>query len=148
MPYYNQQFPGYQPGYQPIGQAMPDQLAQFRQPYQFQPMQQPHNVQPQIQPDPMIWVQGEAGAKAYMVAAGASVVLWDSEDPVIYIKSADQTGMPYMRTFEYVERNAAPRNVSPVNTNQFVTREEFNALAARINQMMPQTGGTEVINAE
>ena len=141
----------YQPMYgQGYGQPMQDQLAQLRQPYQpmqMQPMMQP---QQQAQPDNgMIWVQGEAGAKAYMVAPGNSVVLWDSEDHVIYIKSADAAGMPGMRVFEYVERTAAPRNVSAGNANQYVTRTEFEDFVARINQMMqPMTGGGEVNNAE
>ena len=77
--------PGFAPGYYPMGQpsAMPDQLAQLRQNYQ----------QPQ-QSAPIIWVQGEEGAKAYMVAAGNSVLLMDSESSVFYIKSTDASGMP------------------------------------------------------
>lgn len=143
----------YQPMYgQGYGQPMQDQLAQLRQPYQMQPMPQGQPMMPAQQPQPdngMIWVQGEAGAKAYMVAPGNSVVLWDSEDHVIYIKSADAAGMPGMRVFEYVERTAAPRNVSIGNANQYVTRAEFEDFAARINQMMqPMTGGGEANNAE
>ena len=147
----NYNYQPYQPMYgQGYGQPMQDQLSQLRQPYQpmqMQPMMQP---QQQAQPDNgMIWVQGEAGAKAYMVAPGNSVVLWDSEDHVIYIKSADAAGMPGMRVFEYVERTAAPRNVSVGNANQYVTRAEFEDFAARINQMMqPMTGGGEATNAE
>lgn len=149
----NYNYQPYQPMYgQGYGQPMQDQLAQLRQPYQMQPMPQGQPMMPvqQTQPDNgMIWVQGEAGAKAYMVAPGNSVVLWDSEDHVIYIKSADAAGMPGMRVFEYVERTAAPRNVSVGNANQYVTRAEFEDFAARINQMMqPMTGGGEANNAE
>ena len=145
----------YQP-YQPMyGQPMQDQLSQLRQPYQ--PMQMPQGQPvmqapqvPQNSPDMgMIWVQGEAGAKAYMVAPGNSVVLWDSEDHVIYIKTADMAGMPGMRVFEYVERTAAPRNVMPGGANQYVTRTEFEDFVTRINQMIqPATGGGEATNAE
>ena len=148
---------GYQP-YQPMygqgyGQPMQDQLAQLRQPYQPMQMQPMPQGQPMMQaaqpPDNgMIWVQGEAGAKAYMVAPGNSVVLWDSEDHVIYIKSADAAGMPGMRVFEYVERSPAGRP-APKSDNQYVTRTEFETFVARINQMIqPITGGTEVKNAE
>ncbi|MBR3999500.1 MAG: hypothetical protein IKI93_14305 [Clostridia bacterium] len=152
----NYNYQPYQPMYgQGYGQPMQDQLSQLRQPYQpmqMQPMPQGQPMMPvqQTQPDNgMIWVQGEAGAKAYMVAPGNSVVLWDSEDHVIYIKSADAAGMPGMRVFEYIERTAAPRNVSVGSTNQYVTRAEFEDFAARINQMMqPMTGGGEANNAE
>lgn len=129
----------YQPMYAPFAPPMQDQAAQTRQ--QYPP--------PTHQDGGMLWVQGEAGAKAFMVAGGNTVVLWDSEANVFYIKTADASGMPYMRVFDYTERSSAPRNISQVNTNQYVTRDEFNALAAKINEMIqPATGGTEVINAE
>ena len=140
MAFYNQPY-----SYQPYGQAMPDQLAQLRQ-AQYQPMPMQPTVQPQTVQEPMIWVQGEAGAKAYMVAPGGSVVLWDAERYVFYIKTADQSGMPSMRVFEYTERGGSVPNVSQVNTN-YVTRQEFDALAARINAMT-QTAETEVHHAE
>lgn len=83
--------PGYMPNYYPMGQqmpsAMPDQLTQLRQ--AAYPQQQPAQ-----QSSPIIWVQGEEGAKAYMVAAGNSVLLMDSENSTFYIKSTDASGMP------------------------------------------------------
>ena len=140
MPYYNQPY-----SYQPYGQAIPDQLSQLRQ-AQYQPIPMQPMAQPQTVQEPMIWVQGEAGAKAYMVAPGGSVVLWDAERYVFYIKSADQTGMPSMRVFEYTERGGSVPNVSQPNTN-YVTRQEFDALAARINAIT-QAAEMEVHHAE
>ena len=69
---------GYQPGY--YGQAMPDQLAQLRQ-NAYQPPTMPGQAAQQAAPS-IIWVQGEEGAKAYMVAAGNSVLLMDSENSI------------------------------------------------------------------
>ena len=46
------------------------------------------------QPTGIIWVSGEAGAKAYLVAPNNTVQLWDSESQTIYLKSADACGMP------------------------------------------------------
>ena len=40
----------------------------------------------------IVWVQGEAGAKAYPVAAGTSMLLMDSEAENFYIKSTDASG--------------------------------------------------------
>ena len=61
---------------------------------------------------PIIWVQGEEGAKAYMVAAGNSVLLMDSENSAFYIKSTDASGMPLpLRAFDYKERTTAWRGV-------------------------------------
>lgn len=122
---------GYQPGY--YGQAMPDQLAQLRQ-NAYQPPTMPGQATQQAAPS-IIWVQGEEGAKAYMVAAGNSVLLMDSENSAFYIKSTDASGMPLpLRVFDYKERTTAAK--TPAQTAQqpgveFVTRAEFDALAAR-----------------
>lgn len=122
---------GFQPqSYYPPTQPMPDQLAYLRQ-QQMQPMQQPA-ASP-------LWVQGEAGAKAYPVAPGSSVILMDSESNVFYIKSADQSGMPTMRTFEYRERTAAqnpPVQAAQQPQGDYVTRSEFAAWAARFDALM------------
>lgn len=138
---------GYQPGY--YGQAMPDQLAQLRQnAYQLPTM--PGQATQQATP-PIIWVQGEEGAKAYMVAAGNSVLLMDSENSSFYIKSTDASGMPLpLRVFDYKERTTAAK--TPPQTAQqpgveFVTRAEFDALAARcaaLEKQEPAKPETEV----
>lgn len=51
--------------------------------------------------DDRIWVQGEAGAKGYMIVPGATVALWDSERQRIYIKSVSANGIPSMQAFDY-----------------------------------------------
>lgn len=139
---------GYQPGY--YGQAMPDQLAQLRQNTYQQPMMGQAAQQTQGTPS-IIWVQGEEGAKAYMVAAGNSVLLMDSENSAFYIKSTDASGMPLpLRVFDYKERTTAAKT-SPQTAQQpggeFVTRAEFDALAARcaaLEKQEPAKPETEV----
>lgn len=103
-------------------EPVPDQLAQMRQQNQrppYQPMQQPDSG--------ILWVQGEAGAKAHLVARGNTVILMDSEQDVFYIKSVDQSGMPSLRVFDYTERMAA--RPAPQAANQageeYLTRREF-----------------------
>lgn len=139
---------GYQPGY--YGHAMPDQLAQLRQNAYQQPMMGQAAQQTQGTPS-IIWVQGEEGAKAYMVAAGNSVLLMDSENSAFYIKSTDASGMPLpLRVFDYKERTTAAK--TPPQTAQqpgveFVTRAEFDALAARcaaLEKQEPAKPETEV----
>lgn len=139
---------GYQPGY--YGQAMLDQLAQLRQNAYQQPMMGQAAQQTQGTPS-IIWVQGEEGAKAYMVAAGNSVLLMDSENSAFYIKSTDASGMPLpLRVFDYKERTTAAKT-PPQTTQQpgveFVTRAEFDALAARcaaLEKQEPAKPETEV----
>lgn len=87
------------------------------------------NAQQQIN-NSIIWVQGENAAKAYPVASGQSVLLMDSEDSVMYIKSTDQSGMPQpLRIFEYKEK-IGHQNASVIASKpseDYVSRKEFEA---------------------
>lgn len=77
----------------------------------------------------IIWVQGESGAKSYLVGAGNSVLLMDSEQSRFYIKSTDASGMPApLRVFEYSEISAknGPLGHTEQNLSDlYITREEF-----------------------
>lgn len=99
----------------------------------FYPTQQPR--QQNQNPNTFQWVQGKAGAEAYPVAAGSSVILMDSNSPVIYYKSADSTGryLP-MKTYDLVERVEpvqGPNEAPNVDTSSFVTRDEIDGLVAK-----------------
>lgn len=64
--------------------------------------------QPQQNSNSINWVQGRAGAEAYPVAPGASVMLMDSTESVLYVKSADSTGRPMpLKIYDLVERTEA-----------------------------------------
>lgn len=142
----------YAQNYYPIyGQPVPDMLSTYKQPYQqITPIQQMAQIPQTQQAQPIqatnsssdiIWVQGEAGAKGYLVAPNATVVLWDTESPTIYIKSADQSGIPSMRVLDFTERTspqAAPKGAeSHVCTcgNNFATKEQLNALQSEIDAL-------------
>lgn len=131
MAYPNFYNPYPQQMYQP---PMQDQLAQLRQ-GQYQQMQQA----PQQGNNGIIWVQGEAGAKSYLTAPGNTVLLMDSEGSSFYLKSSDASGMPLpLRIFDYTERTAASKtaSASPQNPGvEYVTRQEFDALAARMEAL-------------
>ena len=77
------------------------------------------------------WVQGIEGAKAYVVPAGVSVLLMDSEKERFYIKGSDASGMPMpLRVFEYKEiKESEPAQVS---AQEYVTKEEFEKFKAEI----------------
>lgn len=96
----------------------------------------------------IIWVQGEAGAKAYPVGAGNSVLLMDSENDCFYIKSTDASGMPMpLRAFQYseiVQSQPSRQNMidthkdeKSFDTSQFVTRTEFEELKQAMQDMKP-----------
>lgn len=151
VPYPNYMQPGGYYGQQNYGQPMPDQLAQLRQStYPQQQAQQPMQ-QPAPQNQQIIWVQGEEGAKAYMVAAGNSVLLMDSETSTFYIKTTDNSGMPQpLRIFDYTERKAQQKQAvqEKAETKDYVTREEFDALAAKFETLTAKKKKEVASNAE
>lgn len=87
----------------------------------------------------IVWVQGEAGAKSYLVGAGQSVLLMDSETSAFYIKSTDTSGMPLpLRVFEYKEKtanNTEPKNPA-LDLSAYVTKEEFKKWADELRQSL------------
>lgn len=106
--------------------------------YSHYPNLTPRTTQPQVSnvqngsPNTFQWVQGQAGAEAYLVAPGASVILMDSNAPVIYFKSADQNGryLP-MKTYDLVERvTDIPEQKPQIDTSSFVKRDEIAKLIA------------------
>lgn len=86
----------------------------------------------------IIWVQGEAGAKSYLVAPNTTVQLWDSERQTIYLKSADASGMPSIKTLDYTIRSEAPTSpVQGVQTQSHtnVSIDDLNALQGQIDAL-------------
>ena len=95
----------------------------------------------QQQNNPIIWIQGIEAAKAYQTAPNSTVVLFDSEDQSIYIKSADMQGRPSMRILDYTIRSEAPRtaqNALSGNDAQIPTKEDINALQSQIDGLKKQ----------
>lgn len=120
---YNNYFPQYYPQFQPVINT------QIPQPSQTQ----------QVQNTNIIWVSGEAGAKSYLVAPNTTVQLWDSEAQVIYLKSADASGMPSMKIIDYTIRNAAPNTQQQMPQGQqvaYVTKNEFDAFKQEVQRMI------------
>lgn len=117
----------YYPTYQPFGYQ--DQLNQLRNtnPIQNQMPMQGFQM-PMQRPDSsgLNWVQGEAGAKSWFVTPGSTVLLMDSENQRFYLKSADMSGVPAMRTFEYNEIGTQKPQEATQTVN-FVSIEEFNS---------------------
>ena len=143
QPYYNG---GYYPQYQ--NGASPDMLNQFKAQYQQPPMQmqQPMMQQPmpqipmQSHLNDMIWVLSEVEAQSYPVAPNNSVILWDKNNDVIYIKSVNAQGVPSMRILEYKERTSDNAPKTPVEHeckcgSKFVLKEDFQALREEIEAL-------------
>lgn len=119
------------------GYPQPQQYPTYPQPQQYPTYPQPQPVLQSTAPTPppptqnsIQWVQGEAGAKAYDVKPGQTVLLMDSETNVFYIKSVDINGMPLpLEIYDYTKRtarnNSTPPELPQIDLSGFVTKEEF-----------------------
>ena len=103
-------------------------------PATYQPMYQQPYQQTQ-QNTGIIWIQGEAGAKSYLVAPNTTVQLWDSEAQKIYLKSADASGMPSIKTLEYTIVGGANNAPEPIVSGEYVSRDDLNALQNEIESL-------------
>ncbi len=128
-------------------QPMQDNLAQLRQ-HQMQtmPPQIPQIPQiPQMPQMPLMqnpvaqggvqWVAGRPEAENWLIAPNSAIALWDSTAPVVYLKQADASGKPTLKTYDLVERLASASDAQKTSTPEYVTRKEFDALAALVGEI-------------
>ena len=108
------------------------------QQYYPQATSQSYSASNQNQSNNLIWVQGEAGAKSYLVAPNTTVQLWDSESPTIYLKSADASGMPSMRILDYTFRDEQKGTSALAEPNKadYVTHAELKSFEEEIRELI------------
>ena len=122
-------YPYYGNHYMP---PMQDNLAQLRQQQMQAIPPMPQNPLPQ---SGVQWVSGEQEARSWMVAPNAAVALWDSTAPTVYLKQADASGKPTLKVYDLVERLASAPDAQKAPAAEYVTRKEFDALAALVSEM-------------
>ena len=111
----------------------------YQQPfYQQQPMysmQQQPQTQVQ-QTNGIVWVQGEAGAKAHYMNPGETAILMDSENPFFYIKTVNQAGVPFLEKYRFEKVVDTPQEnhqEQQINFDQYITRDEFERRISEIS---------------
>ena len=95
------------------------------------------------QTNDMIWVLNENEATSYPVALSNSVVLWDKNNPTIYVKSVNAQGVPSMRVLDFTERNIntsnsqenAPKTHECTCSDKYATKEQINDLKGKIDDL-------------
>lgn len=122
-------YPYYGNPYMP---PMQDNLAQLRQQQMQAIPPMPQNPLPQ---SGVQWVSGEQEARSWMVAPNAAVALWDSTAPTVYLKQADASGKPTLKVYDLVERLASAPDAQKAPAAEYVTRKEFDALAALVSEI-------------
>ena len=124
--------PYYQNPYYP--QPMPDNLMQMRQQQMMQPAPPPVPQNP-VATGGVQWVSSEQEARGYLIAPNSAVALWDSTAPTVYLKQADASGKPTLKIYDLVERAETAPNAPQKPGAEFVTREEFDRLAALVGEI-------------
>lgn len=85
------------------------------------------------------WVKSEKEVEDWYVEPNRAIAFWHSEEPVLYLKQADTTGKPTIRTFDLVERVPASKADDKEESPKidYVTKEDF---ASVITQMTDALG--------
>ena len=109
-------------------------LQQQRQQQMMQPAPPPVPQNP-VATGGVQWVSSEQEARGYLIAPNSAVALWDSTAPTVYLKQADASGKPTLKIYDLVERAETPRTAPQENGVEFVTRKEFDALAALVGEL-------------
>ena len=127
--------------------TMPN-MAENQNQWQLQNMQQPLNQPIQTPTNDMIFVLNENEASSFPVAPNNRVVLWDKNQKTFYVKSANAQGIPSMQIFDFTER---PINTPKTPTDEsfnipdnFVTKDEFNALKGKLEDLTAKFNETAV----
>ena len=101
----------------------------YAQPYAGM-YQQPNMMAVQNrQSNGIIWVNGEEGARAFVMAPNSNAILMDEvNEGRFYIKTTDNIGMCNIRTFNFKEViDVTPAN-SAINSVQFATKQDIQEL--------------------
>lgn len=121
----------------PYMSPMQDNLAQLRQQQMMQPQMPVQTAQPQQMQTSVVWISGgKEEANGFMVAPNSRVIIFETNSTVFYIKERDASGTPIpMRTFNYTEKAENKPHDTKKMDDKFVTRKEFDALAALVSEM-------------
>lgn len=96
----------------------------------FMAQQNQQSMQQSSQQTPIFtFVNGIEGAKAYIVPAGMTAILRDSDNAnIFYTKIADMQGQATMKAYKYEEITSTTPKAEQIDLSNFVKREEFEEL--------------------
>lgn len=85
------------------------------------------------------YVNGIEGAKAFQLLPNSSIMLMDSDSPMVFLKTSDNTGRSSLRYFKLLEVTEEDlKQSSSVNANNtlYVPMEDFNALNKKYDDLL------------
>ena len=121
--------------YQPYVQY----VQQYQQP-QFQstamvPAAQSNQQQtPVMSQNSIVWINDERDALSYPIAPNNAVALWEISGKRIYVKSADATGKPTIKTYDLVEHVDAEVVDNPKEL-PYAMKDDLSAVVAALKEL-------------
>lgn len=97
----------------------------------------------------MEWIEGEVGAKAFQMPQGwpaeTPIVLWDSTDKKIFLKSWNQMGMANpLQELDYEIKERTNPALLPANLSgdaaQYATKDDFEQFKKEMRDMISSMG--------
>lgn len=85
----------------------------------------------------IISVNGFEEAKAYPVMFNNTELLMDNNKDVFYVKTVDGMGKYTISTYKFEQIE----NEKPLTAENFVSREQFDSLNAKIDMLLQELGG-------
>lgn len=85
----------------------------------------------------ILWVQGEAQARGWLMAPNSTVLLMDSEAEKFYIKTTDGAGMPSLRVFDYTEvtPQSSHKGGNDIDPIKYATIESLDEMRANMDEL-------------
>ena len=121
-------------------------MANYNNAYGYNPYNTyvPNNYQ-QAQMNHYAFVNGIEGAKSFQVQPNQTIMLMDSDDPICYMKQANNIGQATLRYFKLVEVSEQElRNANQMQpSNDYVLKTDFDALVKRIDELSKQRKDSE-----
>ena len=107
--------------------------------YPQMPQQTTAAPQAQNTSNSIIWVNSEKEAQMYPVAPNNAVTLWNTSEPVVYLKQADATGKPIIKTYDLIEREDTS-SMSGNDKQEYATKEELSATVQAMKDLTSAMG--------
>ena len=85
-------------------------------------------------------VNGLDGAKSYNLMPNQSILLMDSSNPYVYMKTTNQMGQANIRCFKLVEEKLEEIEVS---NSPYATKNDLSALNEKLDTLISQLGGNK-----
>lgn len=93
-------------------------------------------INPAYQRNYYAFVSGLDGAKSYPIMPNQSLMLMDSENPVCYMKSADNTGKPSLKCYKLVEISEQELLVKPLDPTTQALKDDISSINKRIDDLV------------